>query len=217
MNMESNKIKDKQSFAEKHTKWNQAINMVVAFSLVALAILVVVTVIRYVMKAVASLLTWASQTLPKMDTVVIVALITGAVSILGVVLSSIVAKAVEYRRIRREYLTQKREEPYSEFIEMIYKMQQSNKLGKEYSKEEKIKDLMRFSKKITLWGSPKVVNDWVKFREKALDGNSNGMDNLFLTETIMNDMRKDLGIPKVKKGHLLAFFVNDIKAAMKNK
>ena len=152
MNMESNKIKDKQSFAEKHTKWNQAINMVVAFSLVALAILVVVTVIRYVMKAVASLLTWASQTLPKMDTVVIVALITGAVSILGVVLSSIVAKAVEYRRIRREYLTQKREEPYIEFIEMIYKMQQNNKLGKEYSKEEKIKDLMRFSKKITLWG-----------------------------------------------------------------
>ena len=217
MNMESNKIKDKQSFAEKHTKWNQAINMVVAFSLVALAILVVVTVIRYVMKAVASLLTWASQTLPKMDTVVIVALITGAVSILGVVLSSIVAKAVEYRRIRREYLTQKREEPYSEFIEMIYKMQQSNKLGKEYSKEEMIKDLMRFSKKITLWGSPKVVNDWVKFREKALDGNSNGMGNLFLTETIMNDMRKDLGIPKVKKGHLLAFSVNDIKAAMKNK
>ena len=62
-----------------------------------------------------------------------------------------------------------------------------------------------------------MVNDWVKFREKALDGNSNGMDNLFLTETIMNDMKKDLGIPKVKKGHLLAFFVNDIKAAMKNK
>lgn len=209
------KIENKRSFAEKHPKWNQAIGTIATLTLVVLAIFVVVKVIRYAIKAGASLLTWASQTLPKMDAVVIVALITGAVSILGVVLSSIVAKAAEYRRTRREYLTQKREEPYSEFIEMIYKIQQSNKPGKEYPEEEMIKDLTRFSKKITLWGSPKVVNDWVKFRENAL--NSNGMDNLFLTETIMNEMRKDLGMPRVKKGQLLAFFVNDIKDTMKNK
>lgn len=209
------KTENKRSFAEKHPKWNQAIGTIATLTLVVLAIFVVVKVIRYAIKAGASLLTWALQTLPKMDAVVIVALITGAVSILGVVLSSIVAKAAEYRRTRREYLTQKREEPYSEFIEMIYKIQQSNKPGKEYPEEEMIKDLTRFSKKITLWGSPKVVNDWVKFRENAL--NSNGMDNLFLTETIMNEMRKDLGMPRVKKGHLLAFFVNDIKDTMKNK
>lgn len=48
-----------------------------------------------------------------------------------------------------------------------------------------------------------MVNDWVKFRENAL--NSNGMDNLFLTETIMNEMRKDLGMPRVKKGICLLF------------
>ncbi len=27
----------------------------------------------------------------------------------------------------------------------------------------------------------------------------------------MNEMRKDLGMKKVKKGNLLAFFINDIK------
>lgn len=215
MNIRTNKIENKRSFAEEYPKWNQAIGTIAALTLVVLAIFIVVKVIQYAIKAGASLLTWVSQTLPKMDAVVIVALITGAVSILGVVLSSIVAKAAEYRRTRREYLTQKREEPYCEFIEMIYKIQQSNKPGKEYPEEEMIKDLTRFSKKITLWGSPKVVNDRVKFKENALK--SNGMDNLFLTETIMNDMRKDLGMPRVKKGHLLAFFVNDIKDAMKNK
>ncbi len=215
MNIRTNKIENKRSFAEEHPKWNQAIGTIAALTLVVLAIFIVVKVIQYAIKAGASLLTWVSQTLPKMDAVVIVALITGAVSILGVVLSSIVAKAVEYRRTRREYLTQKREDPYSEFIEMVYKIQQSSKPGKEYPEEEMIKDLTRFSKKITLWGSPKVVNDWVKFKENALK--SNGKDNLFLTETIMNDMRKDLGMPRVKKGHLLAFFVNDIKDAMKNK
>ena len=205
MNIRTNKIENKRSFAEEHPKWNQAIGTIAALTLVVLAIFIVVKVIQYAIKAGASLLTWVSQTLPKMDAVVIVALITGAV----------VAKAVEYRRTRREYLTQKREDPYSEFIEMVYKIQQSSKPGKEYPEEEMIKDLTRFSKKITLWGSPKVVNDWVKFKENALK--SNGMDNLFLTETIMNDMRKDLGMPRVKKGHLLAFFVNDIKDAMKNK
>ena len=215
MNIRTNKIENKRSFAEEHPKWNQAIGTIAALTLVVLAIFIVVKVIQYAIKAGASLLTWVSQTLPKMDAVVIVALITGAVSILGVVLSSIVAKALEYRRTRREYLTQKREDPYSKFIEMVYKIQQSSKPGKEYPEEEMIKDLTRFSKKITLWGSPKVVNDWVKFKENALK--SNGKDNLFLTETIMNDMRKDLGMPRVKKGHLLAFFVNDIKDAMKNK
>ena len=155
MNIRTSKIENKRSFAEEHPKWNQAIGTIAALTLVVLAIFIVVKVIQYAIKAGASLLTWVSQTLPKMDAVVIVALITGAVSILGVVLSSIVAKAVEYRRTRREYLTQKREDPYSEFIEMVYKIQQSSKPGKEYPEEEMIKDLTRFSKKITLWGLPK--------------------------------------------------------------
>jgi len=42
-----------------------------------------------------------------------------------------------------------------------------------------------------------------------------GYENLLLTEDIMNAMRKDLGLRKVKKGNLLAFFINDIKDAMK--
>lgn len=35
------------------------------------------------------------------------------------------------------------------------------------------------------------------------------------TEEIMNEMRKDLGVKKVKKGNGLAFFVNDIKEVLK--
>ena len=36
-------------------------------------------------------------------------------------------------------------------------------------------------------------------------------------EEIMNEMRKDLGLRRVKKGNLLAFFVNDIKEVLKAK
>lgn len=81
-----------------------------------------------------------------MDAVIIVALITGAVSILGVVLSSIVAKILEYRQNTKRYLYEKREEPYSEFIEMVYKLQQNIKNKKGYSEEEMLADIVKFSK-----------------------------------------------------------------------
>ena len=46
------------------------------------------------------------------DQVIVVAMITGAVSITGVVISSIVAKIVEYKYNVKKYLYDKREEPY---------------------------------------------------------------------------------------------------------
>lgn len=77
-----------------------------------------------------------------------------------------------------------------------------------------VEDLFGFSKEITLWGSKRVVNKWVKFRENATNPNT-AQANLFLMESIMNEMRKDMGLKKVKKGNLLAFVINDIKQAMK--
>ena len=60
-----------------------------------------------------------------MDAVVTVALITGGVSIFGVVISSIVSKIIEYRQNIKRFLYEKKEEPYSEFIEMVYKIQEN--------------------------------------------------------------------------------------------
>ena len=61
------------------------------------------------------------------DAVVIVAMITGMVSIIGVIISSVVAKFIEYRKNRQDYLAKKREQPYGEFVEMVYKIQQNVK------------------------------------------------------------------------------------------
>lgn len=60
--------------------------------------------------------------LSKLDAVIVTALIAGAVSITGVVISTIVAKIIEFKKSRQEYLAQKREEPYGEFIEIVYKL-----------------------------------------------------------------------------------------------
>lgn len=78
-----------------------------------------------------------------------------------------------------------------------------------------LKDLSQFSKQITLWGSSRVVNKWVKFRENGTNPEL-AQKNLLLLEDIMNEMRKDLGLRKTKKGNLLAFFVSDIKKAIKS-
>ena len=153
------------------------------------------------------------SSLSNMDAVVIVALITGSVSILGVVISSIVSKIIEYRQNIKRYLYEKKEEPYSEFIEMVYKIQENVKKNKEYNHKEMLDDIFSFSKKLTLWGSSKVIRKWLAFREISQEQNDNPTDNLFILEEIIFEIRKDMGQKKsgLKQGNILAFFLNDIK------
>ncbi len=213
--MNSNKTEGNKTFAESHPKLNMIFSLIFVIVIFAVTIVGVIKLLQFLGENIIRFANWLTTLASSFDAVIVVALITGAVSIVGVIISSIVAKSIDYKKERREYLAKKREVPYGEFVEMIYKVQESSKDGYDYPQEEMIKDLMSFSKQITLWGSSAVVNDWVKFKETAIKG-TEGIDNLLLTEKIMNDMRKDLGLKKTKKGNLLAFFVNDIKDAMKN-
>ena len=158
---------------------------------------------------------WLASLASKLDAVIIVALITGCVSIVGVLISSIIAKRIDYKRSRQEYLAKKREEPYGQFVDMVYKIQQNSKKPNSYTEAQMLADLSVFSKQITLWGSSKVVKKWVQFRENSANPEL-ARKNLLVLEDIMNEMRKDLGLKRTKKGNLLAFFVNDIKQAIKS-
>lgn len=207
---------NKQSFSQRHPKWNFFIGLMLLLIIVAIIGVAAYFIIKMIFSGIEKIVNWLASLSSSLDAVVVVALITGAVSIIGVIISSIFAKTIEYKHKRQEYLTQKREESYGEFVEMVYKLQKNGKNGFTYTQEEMIDDLSKFSRKITLWGSSKVVNKWVQFRENGSNPES-AKDNIFLLEEIMNEMRKDLGIKKVKKGNLLAFFVNDIKQSMKRK
>lgn len=208
--------KNKQPFSQRHPKWTLLIGFILLLIIIALVGGAVYLLIRLISLGVAKFVEWIATLSSTLDAVVVVALITGTVSIIGVIISSVFAKAIEYKQKRQEYLTQKREESYAGFVEMVYKLQKNGKNGFEYTQEEMLEDLFKFSKQITLWGSSKVVNKWVLFRENGTDP-SKALDNIFLLEEIMNEMRKDLGQKKIKKGNLLAFFVNDIKQKMKSK
>ena len=193
-------------------KSNSFFDIIKGLIVLIILVAIVVFAIQYLLNVISDIIAEFAQATSKVDAVIIVALITSAVSILGVVLSSIVAKILEYRQTTKRYLYEKREEPYSEFIEMVYKLQMNIKNKENYSEEEMLTDIVKFSKKLTLWGSDKVIKKWLKFREIRQDPDKK-TENLFILEDIIFEIRKDMGQKrgKLEKGDLLAFFVNDIR------
>ena len=97
---------------------------------------------------------------------------------------------------------------------MIYQVQKNIKEPGTYSDEQMLEDLSKFSKQITLWGSSGVINKWIEFRENSSDPEK-AKNNLFLMEEIMNDMRKDLGLKKVKKRRFIRIFYKRYKKRIK--
>jgi len=171
--------KDNRPFSQKHPKLNIAIALFILLALIVLSIFFVYFIIIGIGKGVTSLTNWLSSITANLDAVIIVALITGSVSITGVIFSSIVSKSLEYRQKRREYLYQKREEPYSDFVEVVYKIQQKSKGTINYPEKEMLEDMYKFSRKLTLWGSNNVIKKWLKFRENS-NNNISGTNTLFI-------------------------------------
>ena len=202
-------------FSERHPKLNFLLGLLLLLFWVAISGAIIYWFLQTAKSAITVAAEWLASLASKLDAVIIVALITGCVSIVGVLISSIIAKRIDYKRSRQEYLAKKREEPYGQFVDMIYKIQQNAKKPNSYTEAQMLADLSVFSKQITLWGSSKVVRKWVQFRENSANPDL-ARKNLLILEDIMNEMRKDLGLKRTKKGNLLAFFVNDIKQAIKS-
>lgn len=196
---------------------NTKISKIWNYVLLLLLIVDICYIAKYIIKELPgflnSIITYLQNMASSLDAVILVALITGFISLAN----SFYSRFSENRNKRREYLAGKREEPYAEFISLVYKITQSAKDDNNYPEEEMIKDIQSFNSKITLWGSPKVVKKWTKFRKISLDGeNKTSQENiLILIEEVMNEMRKDLGVKSVNKGNLLSIFVNDVEKLLK--
>ena len=169
--------------------------------------------IYFLVKLIIKFFYWIRSFASNTEAVIVVALITGTLSLLGIVISNI----IEYKQNTKRYLYEKKEEAYSEFIEMVYKLQQIQKDGK-ISEKEITKDLISFSQKLTLWGSDEVVRKWIEIRTSSLNSDSNSINNLFVLEDIIFFIRKDLGQKNkgLKRGDILSFFINDIDNYLSN-
>lgn len=199
---------------------NDSKNIIIGCISLIVILIVGLFVLKVIIQYVQELFVLITHLTSNVDAVIIVALITGSLSVLGVVISSVFSKIIEYRQNTKRYLYSKKEKPYSELIEMVYKMQGNIKNTQKYSETEMMKDMLNFSKNLTLWGSNRVIKKWLEFRKIGQKSDEDPTQNLLILEEIIFEIRKDMGQKKrgLKQGDILAFFVNDINEYLqKNK
>ena len=165
--------------------------------------------IGIVIKTAGESLVTFFQALGSLDTAIIVALITGAVSVLTVIVGGIASN------VQREnyYLRQHREVPYQKLIEMVYKMTAKARDDSAYTQDELMRDFNEFSQALTLWGSPKAIKLWTSWRLASTRGKQslNPRELLFAVEEVVLQLRRDMGQKRgLKKGDLLKLFINDV-------
>ena len=187
----------------KSNKWNYGLLLCLLADMYYVGLYLFKNIPTYIQDIVTYLQNMTSS----LDVVVLVALITGSITLLN----SFYSRYSEQRNKKMEYLATKREGPYSDLFTVIHKVSLSGKGDIVYSNEDMIKDINDFNSKLSLWGSPKVVKKWNDFRQKSLEGNKQlePKELLNAVEEVMNEMRKDLGSKSTKKGELLSIFIND--------
>ena len=111
-------METQKSSSEKNSIRNTFLTLWVLLGFIILCIMVLRWLISVIGRALISAGIWLKIFTSSLDAVIIVALITGSVSVVGVIFTSVVGKIIEYHQKRMEYLYQKRETPYYNFIEI---------------------------------------------------------------------------------------------------
>ncbi len=152
------------------------------------------------------------SSLSSLDSAIIVALITGAVSAVSILGNTIVNSIMK----KNEYIRTHREEPYMRLISLVYDFQAAASKGKTMADDELAEILTQFNKELTLWGSSKAIQAWGNWRTTSSDSSSDPFRNLFEMEKVMVQLRKDMGMKRgLRKGDLLRLIVNDIDSVLK--
>ena len=176
-----------------------------------IAIAILIFSLWALVKAILFSITFFNN-LPTLDTVIIVALVSGTISI-----ASTIAKFIwERQQQKREYLTQKREEPYEQFVAIIYKIVKNKDQNypkivknKDQNYPELENDILTLNKSLSLWGSKNVVKSWSEFILLSFE-NTDRQKLLDKSEEILNHMRNDLGVKKTENTILRSLFISDI-------
>ena len=125
--MKKNKAKESRPFSERHHSWNFVLGLLLVLILIGLGLLLLYFTLKYIGIGILIFVDWLKNIASKLDAVVIVALITGTVSITGVVISSIISKVYDYKKQRQTYLAQKRENPTARLLKWFTKFSRTVK------------------------------------------------------------------------------------------
>lgn len=210
----------KQAFSEKHPIINSILAVVILLVMIVFAIIIIKYIIQFIGVGIASILTYIKDIVKNTDKVVVVALVTGFLSLFGILVSSTLGRIYEYRYNVKKYQYEKKEDAYEDFINIYYGILDKARKNQPIDGEDTIIQLNEFSKKLTLWGSNEVIKKWLKFRLNSVNEVENPRDILLILEDILFAIRKDLGnrnkiTRKLKHGDLLSFVINDISSHLK--
>ena len=158
------KLRKRNTIAERHPRINFMIGVILLVIFLLIGVCLIWFLFSCLGRSINQSISFLREFVSTTDKVIIVALITGMVSIVGVVFSSVIAKIIDYRYNVKKYLYDKRELPYEQFISMIYTIMEDTKkpANKRMTEFEMNKMVSEFSKGLTLWGSNKVVKKWLK-------------------------------------------------------
>lgn len=171
------------SIAQQFLSWGIFKNLIniAAFSFVISGILEIIILLPSIFEYVSNL-----------DKVFIVAIITGTISIVGVVYSTYMKRV--------EYLSEKRKDAYLEFVNFMYELMIINP---NMGINDIVENINKFQASILLWGSPSVLSAWKEFKQNNSDNPQDTGRTLYFVEILINAMRKDLGVNKVKENEII--------------
>jgi len=162
-------------------------------------------------------------TASSIDAVIIAAMITGVVAIIGALVNSIMSyrtKCMEYRYIEEREKQQERRVkqekmigPYNKLISLILEILNAGKQGKQMSEQEIQKRYKEFSIEVLLHGSNEVIAKWGAYRG-GVQSSQDPKEIMLGLEKVLYAIRVDLGFDTtgVAKGDILNLFMNDTES-----
>jgi membrane protein implicated in regulation of membrane protease activity len=136
-------------------------------------------------------------------------IIAAAATVLVSVLTLVLSKRYEHQReIEQEHRKQKTP-IYEDFIAQLFKVMMGGKYGNaKVTEDELMIFFSEFAQKMLIWGSDKVVQQYVIYRSGGTD---DGLQHMIRLENLIYAIRADLGHKNagLKQGDMFRLFIND--------
>lgn len=154
------------------------------------------------------------RTLSSVDVAVIVAIISGVVAIIGIIINNIVTyklKKAEAKDREKSEMRARMREPYEKLVGLIYGLLSKVKSNKELDTEELIRTMEEINKSIILNSSNKVLVKWGEFRIGSANP-KNAQHIMHLMVKLLIAIREDLGVEgehQIETKDILSLSIND--------
>lgn len=195
----------------------EVVDLIKGMIVLILICFAVAVLVQWTISSISKPIATIFQSLSTLDAAIVVALITGCVSIICVVVGAIVNNRITYTQKREEYLRVHREMAYKQLVAIFTKIQLKSKKKEQYSQDEMLEDVYAFTENLMLWGSSKAIKQWSSWRISAAKSPS-PQELLLNQEKIIIQLRKDMGQRgTLQEGDILKLFINDVDENILNK